>query len=41
MKQCVNDIVAFGMNDTELGIVSCVALVAISVYLFKLIHKYS
>jgi len=41
MKQCVNEVVAFGMNDTELRIVACVALVAVSVYLFKLIHKYS
>lgn len=41
MKQCVNDIVAFGMNETELQIMATVAIVAVSVYMFKLIHKYS
>lgn len=41
MKQCVNDVVAFGMNDTELRVVATVALFAAVVYLFKLIHKYS
>lgn len=41
MKQCVNDIVAFGMNDTELRVVATVAAFAAVVYLFKLIHKHS
>lgn len=41
MKQCVNEVVAFGMNDTELCVVTTVAAFAAVVYLFKLIHKYS
>lgn len=41
MTQCVNEVVAFGMNETELRIVATVAVFAAIVYLFKLIHKYS
>lgn len=41
MKECVNEVVAFGMNDTEVRIVATVAAFAAIVYLFKLIHKYS
>jgi|AGFS01.1.fsa_nt_gi hypothetical protein len=41
MKQCVNEVVAFGMNDTELRVVATVAAFAAVVYFFKLIHKYS
>lgn len=40
MKECVNEVVAFGMNDTELRIVATVAAFAAIVYIFKLIHKY-
>lgn len=41
MKQCVNEVVTFGMNETELRLVATVAAFAAIVYLFKLIHKYS
>lgn len=41
MKQCVNEVVAFGMNDIEVRIVATVAAIAAIVYLFRLIHKYS
>lgn len=41
MKECVNDVVAFGMNDTELRVVMTVALFAAAIYVFKLVHKAS
>lgn len=41
MKQCVNEVVAFGMNDTELRVVATIGMFVAVVYLFKLIHKYS
>lgn len=41
MKECANDIVAFGMNDTELRVVASVAFVFVVVYLYKLILKTS
>lgn len=41
MKECMNDVVAFGLNDTELRVVACVAIFLAVIYVFKLIHKAS